>query len=138
MKAKLADLIDCATREYSEYSTEMAMAGNYGMESMGEYVANYLLNRNVIVLPYDLKLPENLWRIMFDKDNRAVPVECKVGKITDFGFTLIHYIDGREWNYKYSDLGVHIFYSKEAVEKKIEEQKMNDWLDKKADEIAIQ
>lgn len=130
MKAKLADLIDCAAREYSEYSTEMAMAGNYGMESMGEYIADYLLNRNVIVLPYDLKLPENLWRIMFENDGRAVPVKCKVDKITDYGFTLIHYIDGREWNYKYSDLGVHIFYSKKAVEKKIEEQKMNDWLDK--------
>ena len=130
MKAKLADLVDCATREYSEYSTEMAMAGNYGMESIGEYVADYLLKRNVIVLPYDLKLPENLWRIMFDKDDRAVPVKCKVGKITDYGFTLIHYIDGREWDYKYSDLGVHIFYSKEAVEKEIEKQKLNDWLDK--------
>lgn len=95
-----------------------------------EALAKHLLENNVIVLPYDLKLPENLWRIMFENDGRAVPVKCKVDKITDYGFTLIHYIDGREWNYNYSDLGIHIFYSKEAVEKKIKEQKMNDWLDK--------
>ena len=132
MRAKLADLIDCATREYSEYSTEMAMAGNYGMESMGEYVANYLLNRNVIVLPYDLKLPEELYRIMFENDGRAVVVKCKVGKVTDYGFTLVHYLDGREWNYKYSDLGTHVFYSQEATEEDIEKRGLNDWLDKKS------
>ncbi len=59
MRAKLADLVDCATREYSEYSTEMAMAGNYGMESLGEYVADYLLRRNVVVLPEDIGLQKS-------------------------------------------------------------------------------
>ena len=93
-----------------------------------EALAKHLLENNVIVLPYDLKLPENLWRIMFENDGRAVPVKCKVDKITDYGFTLIHYLDGRKWNYKYTDFGEHIFYSEEETEQAIKEQKLNDWL----------
>lgn len=124
MRAELAELVDCATREYSEYSTEMAMAGNYGIESMGEYVADYLLNRNVVILPYKINLPEVMYRYMFDNNEKAVVVECKVGKNTGTGFTLVHY-DGREWNYRYEDIGKCVYYTKEEVEKYIEEAGLN-------------
>lgn len=50
MRDRLVGLIGCALREYAEYSAEMFNAGNYGIESMEEYVADYLL-KNVIVAP---------------------------------------------------------------------------------------
>ena len=89
-------------------------------------LADYLLANGVIVLP--CKMPDELYRIMFENDGKAVAVKCKVGKITRQGFTLVHYLDGREWNYKYTDFGEHIFYSEEETEQAIKERKMNDWL----------
>lgn len=91
-------------------------------------LAKYLIKNDVVALPYRIKLPEELWRYMFDENDKAVAVKCKVGEVTEYGFTLVHCRDGRKWNYKYSSLGETVFYSQEAVEKMIEEQGLNDWL----------
>ena len=47
--------------------------------------AKHFLENNIIVLPYDLKLPENLWSIMFE---------------VDFGEHIFY----GEWNEKVGDL----------------------------------
>ena len=82
-------------------------------DDYNEWLADELLANGVIVLP--CKMPDELYRIMFENDGKAVAVKCKVGKITRQGFTLVHYLDGREWNYKYTEFGEHIFYSEEEI-----------------------
>ena len=78
-----------------------------------------MLENGVIVLPRKLNLPDELYRYMFDDDGQAVPVKCKVVKITGYGFTLKHPTDGREWEYKYSRIGDIVFLTKEEAEKAI-------------------
>lgn len=51
MRDRLIGLVDCASREYAEYTAEMFAEGSYGVESMEEYIADYLLKRGVIVPP---------------------------------------------------------------------------------------
>ena len=60
-----------------------------------DILADYLLANGVIVLSRELNLPDELYRYMFDDDEQAVPVKCKVVKITGYGFTLKHPADGR-------------------------------------------
>jgi hypothetical protein len=50
-RKRLVELVECATREYTEYSAEMFVMGNYGMESMEDYIADYLLKRGIVVPP---------------------------------------------------------------------------------------
>ena len=71
-------------------------------------------------LPCRLNLPEELYRYMFDNDNNKIIVKCKVGKITGYGFTLVHYLDGREWNYTYDRIGESVFLTREEAEKALE------------------
>ena len=85
-----------------------------------EDLPDYLLENGVIVLPCKLNLPDELYRYMFDDDRQAVPVKCKVVKITGYGFTLKHPTDGREWEYKYSSIGNTVFLTKEETEQAIE------------------
>ena len=42
-KDRLIELLDYGCNDYASYSTEMALSGNYGMESMGEFLAHKLL-----------------------------------------------------------------------------------------------
>lgn len=126
MEERLANLLKLY---YSEDGSGQFV--HYFTDEEVEDLTEYLIKNDVVALPYRVKLPDELWRYLFDNNERAVPVKCKLGKTTEYGFTLI-YKDGREWRYKYSDLGVHVFYSKEAVEKKIEEQKLNDWIEEKS------
>lgn len=81
-----------------------------------DILADYLLANGVIVLPRELNLPDELYRYMFDDDEQAVPVKCKVVKITGYGFTLTHPADGREWEYKYSSIGKTVFLTQEEAE----------------------
>ena len=84
-----------------------------------ENLADYLIANGVIVLPYNLHLPKELYRHMFDNDYNKVVVKCKVGKNTGYGFTLVHYLDGREWEYKYTSIGKTVFLTKEEAEEKL-------------------
>lgn len=127
MEKRLADLLKLY---YSEDNSEQFV--HYFTDEEAEDLAKYLTKNDVIALPYRMSLPNELWRHMFDENNRAVPVKCKVGKITEYGFSLIHYRDGREWDYKYSALGENVFYSQEAVEKMIKDRKLNDWIEEKS------
>lgn len=79
-----------------------------------------------IKLPCKLNLPEELYRYMFDDDRQAVVVKCKVVKITGYGFILKHPIDGREWEYTYDRIGKTVFLTKEDVEKKLGELKIEE------------
>lgn len=94
----------------------MSTAEDCFMESISDDLADYLLANGVIVLPYNLQLPKELYRHMFDEDKNKVVVKCKVGKNTGYGFTLIHYRDGREWEYKYTSIGKTVFLTKEEAE----------------------
>ena len=85
-----------------------------------ESLADYLLKNGVIVLPYNLHLPKELYRHMFDNDKNKVVVKCKVGKNTGYGFSLIHY-DGREWEYKYTSIGKTVFHTREEALAKLKE-----------------
>ena len=78
-------------------------------------IADYLLENGVVVLPCMVRLPDELYRYMFDDDRQAVPIKCKVVKITGYGFTLKHPIDGREWEYKYNSMGNTVFFTKEET-----------------------
>lgn len=78
-------------------------------------IVDYLLENGVVVLPRKLNLPDELYRYMFDDDRQAVPIKCKVVKITGYGFTLKHPIDGREWEYKYNRIGNTVFFTKEET-----------------------
>ena len=85
-------------------------------------VVDYLIANGVIVLPYNLHLPKELYRHMFDDDYNKVVVKCKVGKNTGYGFTLVHYRDSREWEYKYTSIGKTVFLTKEETEKALKER----------------
>lgn len=50
-KERLVDLIDYGCNEYASYSTETALSGNYGMEGMGEFIADKILADGWIKLP---------------------------------------------------------------------------------------
>ena len=82
-------------------------------------IAEYLLENDVIVPPCRVRLPDELYRYMFDDDHQAVVVKCKVVKITGYGFTLKHPTDGREWEYKYNSLGYTVFLTKEETVERI-------------------
>ena len=84
-----------------------------------ETIAEHLLENGVIILPHKLNLPDELYRHMFDDDRQAVVVKCKVGKITEYGFTLKHPTDGREWEYKYNSIGNTVFLTKEETVERI-------------------
>ena len=71
-----------------------------------------------------ISLPNEMYRYMFDNSNKAVPVECKVGKILRDGFTLIHF-DKREWKFLYSDIGKHVWYTEKECKRYIEETGLN-------------
>ena len=86
------------------------------IDEIYEFIADYLLKNNVIILPYNLHLPKELYRHMFDNNKNKVVVKCKVGKNTGYGFTLVHYRDGREWEYKYTSIGKTVFLTKEEAE----------------------
>ncbi len=90
-------------------------------EEEAENLTDFLLENNVIILPYYLKLPEVMYRYMFDDNKKAVVVKCKVGENTGTGFYLIHY-DGREWYYRYEDIGTTVFTKPEQVEALIQER----------------
>lgn len=77
-------------------------------------------------LPCRLNLPKELYRYMFDDDYKKIVVKCKVGKITGYGFTLIHYPDGREWEYDYDRIGKTVFFTQEEAEKAIKEMNSSD------------
>lgn len=124
MEKRLTQILDLY---YSQDGSEGFV--HFFTHDEAEELAKYLIKNDVIALPYKLDLPKELWRHMFDDNKRAIAVKCKVGKITEYGFSLIHYVDGREWDYKYSSLGETVFYSQEAVEEMIKERKLNDWLD---------
>ncbi|MBQ8301186.1 MAG: hypothetical protein IJX57_04400 [Clostridia bacterium] len=111
-------LIELLGSFYSEDGTKHIA---WFTEEEAENLADFLLLNNVIVLPYYLNLPEVMYRYMFDNNEKAVVVECKVGKNTGTGFTLVHY-DGREWNYKYDDIGKSVFIKPEQVEALIQER----------------
>ena len=81
-----------------------------------DILADYLLANGVIVLPRELNLPDELYRYMFDDDEQAVPVKCKVVKITGYGFVLKHPADGREWEYTYDRIGKTVFLTREEAE----------------------
>jgi len=76
-----------------------------------------------VKLPYELNLPEELYRYMFDDDRQAFVIKCKVVKITGYGFTLKHPTNGREWEYTYDRIGKTVFLTREDAEKKLEELK---------------
>ena len=79
-------------------------------------IADYLLANGVGVLSYNLHLPKELYRHMFDEKKRKVVVKCRLGKNTGYSFSLIHYLDGREWEYKYTSIGKTVFLTKEEAE----------------------
>ena len=79
-------------------------------------LADYLLANGVGVLSYNLHLPKELYRHMFDEKKRKVVVKCRLGKNTGYSFSLIHYLDGREWEYKYTSIGKTVFLTKEEAE----------------------
>ena len=87
-----------------------------------ETIADYLLANGVIILPYNLHLPKELYRHMFDEDKNKVVVKCKVGKNTGYGFSLIHYRDGREWEYKYTSIGKTVFLTREEAEQALRKE----------------
>jgi hypothetical protein len=107
-KERLVELIHEVAKDVTKIPTDNFI----------EYLADYLLANGVIVLPYNLKLPKELYRHMFDNDKNKVVVKCKVGKNTGYGFTLIHYRDGREWEYKYTSIGKTVFLTREEAEAK--------------------
>ena len=85
----------------------------YMTDIAAQSVADYLLENGVVVLPCNLRLPDEMYRHMFDDNNTKIVVKCKVVKITGYGFTLRH-TDGREWEYGYNRIGKTVFFTKEA------------------------
>lgn len=97
------------------------------MYSIAMRVCNNFADKDLYIkLPCKLNLPEELYRYMFDDDRQAVVVKCKVVKITGYGFILKHPIDGREWEYTYDRIGKTVFLTKEDVEKKLGELKIEE------------
>ena len=125
-RERLIELLWCASRDYSEYTNEMHENGLSVDESYEEFATDYLRKNNVIILPYNLHLPKELYRHMFDNNKNKVVVKCKVGKNTGYGFTLVHYRDGREWEYKYTSIGKTVFLTKEEAEQALRKEQNND------------
>ena len=78
-----------------------------------------------VKLPCRLNLPKELYRYMFDNDYKKIVVKCKVYKVTAHGFTLMHYLDGRKWNYTYDSIGKTVFLTREEAEQALEEREKN-------------
>lgn len=94
------------------------------MYSIAMWVCNNFADKDLYIkLPYELNLPEELYRYMFDDNHQAFAIKCKVIKITGYGFTLKHPTDGREWEYTYDRIGKTVFLTREDAEKKLEELK---------------
>lgn len=75
-----------------------------------------------VKLPRRLNLPKELYRYMFDNDYKKIVVKCKVYKVTAYGFTLMHYLDGRKWNYTYDSIGKTVFLTREEAERTLKDR----------------
>ena len=87
----------------------------YMTDEAVQSVVGVLLESGVVVLPCDLKLPDKMYRHVFDDNNTKIVAECKVIKTTGYGFTLIP-ADGKEWYYGYNRIGKTVFLTKEEAE----------------------
>ena len=75
-----------------------------------------------VKLPCKLNLPKELYRYMFDNDYKKIVVKCKVCNVTAHGFTLMHYLDGRKWNYTYDRIGKTVFFTREEEERVLKDR----------------
>ncbi len=130
MKDRLIDLVDCATREYSEYSTEMAMAGNYGIESMGEFIADKILADGWMRPP--CKVGQTVYKPVITDDTKE-PVVWEIiityisadinekGVDADSSFVVGHLkntVCGESAHF--SDFGKTVFFTREEAEKALQ------------------
>ena len=129
MRDGLIELVDCASREYAEYSAEMFAAGNYGMESMEEYIAGYLLANGVIVPP--CKVGDTVYYISGKPLNLSVRAntiyEADVVRIitTQLGTTIviqIHNEYGCTEIPDIDDFGKTVFLTKEEAEQALRKE----------------
>ena len=118
---------DCMTfpATFEEFAEEYKIVDSKEVYTNGtELIPIFRVKQWLEHKQYYTNLPEVMYRYMFDNNEKAVAVECKVVKNTATGFTLVHN-DGREWRYKHEDIGKYVYYTKEEVEKYIEEQGLN-------------
>jgi len=129
MRERLIELVGCASREYAEYSAEMFNVGNYGMESLEEYVTDYLLKRGAIVPP--CKVGDKVYFISNNPINLSVKAdtiyEADVVRIvtTHLGTTLviqIHNEYGCTEIPDVKDFGKTVFLTKEEAKKALKER----------------
>lgn len=112
MRERLVELLNQVANDVSKFPTDNFIGS----------LADYLIANGVIILPYNLNLPKELYRHMFDNDKNKVVVKCKVGKNTGYNFSLIHY-DGREWEYEYTSIGKFVFLTREDAERALKGDK---------------
>ena len=111
-RQRLVELIDHKAQQYIEYSAEMAMAGNYNVPTMGEFIADYLLDNGVIALPV------NAGDTIYRPFGRGV--ESWVVTTIVLHPDEIVFIDDSENSFKESDIGVSTFLTREEAQKALE------------------
>ena len=122
-RERLVELIDKKRLEYVSFCNEMAMAGNYGMPSLGEYLADYLLAKGVIVPP--CKVGDTAYFVLYDgvDDEWFISAEPIVDVCTKGFYTSGH--EGSTENgdlWQWSEIGKIVFLSKEEAERALKER----------------
>lgn len=120
MRDRLIELIDYACNDYASYSTEMAQAGNYGIESMGEFIAAEILADGWIRPP--MRIGQICYIIRYDfSEQKDYIEECKVSCITqkkngEFTIRISETKYSATHNFSPEEIGETIFLTKEEAE----------------------